>query len=186
MVTGWTDLYTLNSLNSFLQKRTPIPGGLSQATVLINSFCLSFSNALLYSLEYDKLLSNLVLPPSPALCLPIESSQVNVVLAEGDQREEQCFPVDGICVGRLRDLASLPANPLPHDALHAVLEVVLLYSLNDGVHEGVHHPGVGLQHKILEILRDFQIGDLQHNFFGATGSGEAACRAGGDSRCPTW
>ena len=57
MVAGETDFYTLNSLNSFLQKRTPIPGGLSQATVLINSFCLSFSKALLYSLEYDKLLS---------------------------------------------------------------------------------------------------------------------------------
>ena len=53
MVAGQTDLYTLNSLNSFLQKRTPIPGGLSQATVLFNSFSLSFSKALLYSLKYN-------------------------------------------------------------------------------------------------------------------------------------
>ena len=44
--------YTRSSLNSFLQKRTPIPGGLSHATVLFSSFILNFSKARLYSLQY--------------------------------------------------------------------------------------------------------------------------------------
>ena len=86
--------------------------------------------------------------PAPAPCLPVESCQVNIVLAKGNQREKECFPVDGIGVCCFRHLSSLPANPLSDDALHAVLEVVLLHPLDDGVHEGVHHPGVGLQQKI--------------------------------------
>ena len=147
MVAGQTDLYTLNSLNSFLQKRTPIPGGLSQATVLFNSFSLSFSKALLYSLKYNNFY--LISYRSLLRDLPVEGSQVNIVLAEGNQCEKESFPVDGICVCCFRHLSALPSNPLSDDALHAVLEVVLLHPLDDGVHERVHHPRVALQHKTL-------------------------------------
>ena len=186
MVAGQTDLYTLNSLNSFLQKRTPIPGGLSQATVLFNSFSLSFSKALLYSLKY----SNYYLISYRSLLrdLPVEGSQVNIVLAEGNQCEKESFPVDGICVCCFRHLPALPSNPLSDDALHAVLEVVLLHPLDDGVHERVHHPGVALQHKTPDkIFPDISksVSHSPHSFVGATGSVAAACPDCGGPGCPT-
>ena len=72
--------------------------------------------------------------PAPARALPIKSCQVDIILAKGDQREKECFPVDGVGVCSFRHLAPLLPNPLSDDALHAVLEVVLLHPLDDGVH----------------------------------------------------
>ena len=92
-------------------------------------------------------------PTSSFTYVPVESSQVDIILAEGDQCEEECFPVNGIGICRLRHLSALLADPLSDDALHAVLEVVLLHPVDDGVHERMHNPWVGLQHRISDMMR---------------------------------
>ena len=96
---------------------------------------------------------------------PVKSCKVDVVLAQRHEGEEQCLPVDGVKAvvvehPRLlrrgqRTLAPgtggrvLAPHPLPDDGLHAVLEVVLLHPLDDGLHQRVHHAGVSLGNIIL-------------------------------------